>query len=294
MRGLIINADGFGFTFGNNRAIREVLAHGAVKSVSVNANFPAAGEIQELAKAFPDVSLGIHWNLSVGPPVSDPASVRSLLGDDGEFANDSLRGRALMRRLSLSEVRRELEAQLDTLVGFGVQLTHWDSHQNRHILPGFFEVAVEVARSRGIRAGRSTSYHLLYRRPRMIRLAGGLARRPHRLVSRFLAARRSRALRRAGFRIPDYHVGIRPYGTGAEHALEAWRYLFMTLPKGVGCIAVHPGYPDDTLRKYSKMTSSRKREAELLNGPAVGLAAASAGVELVSYYDLLALGHGAD
>ena len=44
MKRLIVNADGFGFTFGNNRAILEVLEHGFVRSVSVNVTWPAVRE----------------------------------------------------------------------------------------------------------------------------------------------------------------------------------------------------------------------------------------------------------
>lgn len=287
MRRLIINADGFGFTFGNNRAIEEVLEQGAVKSVSVNANFPAAEQAPELARRFPEVSFGIHWNLSVGRPVSAPDRVRTLLGPDGEFANASLRLRAVLRRLSPAEIRLELDAQLRKLESLGLQVTHWDSHQHRHVLPGFFEAAVEVARAHGLRAARSTTYYLLFQPPRRVRLLLDFAGHPQRIVSDAIAKSRSRALRRAGFALPDYHAGIRAFGMGAEHSVAAWSHLFRTLPSGIGCIAVHPGYPDETLRRYSTMIGSRAEELALLRGPDIGRLAREAGVDLVSFRHLI-------
>ena len=48
MRGLIINADGFGFTDGITRAIEECVRFGTVKSLSANVNFPHAGRLTQL------------------------------------------------------------------------------------------------------------------------------------------------------------------------------------------------------------------------------------------------------
>jgi predicted glycoside hydrolase/deacetylase ChbG (UPF0249 family) len=68
-RRLIVNADGFGFTSGNNRGILECLPAGLVRSVSVNANFPSVREVVELRR-FPDISVGIHFDTWWGPMVS--------------------------------------------------------------------------------------------------------------------------------------------------------------------------------------------------------------------------------
>ncbi|HQP86702.1 MAG TPA: ChbG/HpnK family deacetylase [Thermoanaerobaculia bacterium] len=288
MRRLIINADGCGFTFGNNRAIARVLEQGAIRSVSVNANFPAAEEAADMARRFPEVSFGIHWNLSVGPPVSEPSRVRTLVEENGQFVNEHLPKRAFLGQLSAVEMRLELEAQLSRLRSYGLNPTHWDSHQHRHVLPGFFAAAVEVAKTGGIRAARSTSYYLVMRPPRGLRLLGHFVERPNRVASHLLARSRSRSLAREGFVVPDFHVGIRSFGEGAEHDPQAWAYLFSVLPRGIGSIAVHPGYPDETLKRYSSMIGSREREVELFEDFRVGRLAKDAGVELIGFNELLA------
>ena len=81
---LIVNADGFGFTFGNNKGILETLEAGIVRSISTNVNFPAVEEIHKVAENFPHVSIGIHLNLTAGRPVSKPESILSLLDENGE------------------------------------------------------------------------------------------------------------------------------------------------------------------------------------------------------------------
>ena len=47
---LIVNADGFGFTFGNNKGILETLEVGIVRSISTNVNFPAVEEIHKVVR----------------------------------------------------------------------------------------------------------------------------------------------------------------------------------------------------------------------------------------------------
>lgn len=74
-RRLIINADGFGFTYGINRAIRECAVAGTVTSTSCVTNFPAISEVRELQDDFPHLSIGVHFNLTVGRPVLPPDRV---------------------------------------------------------------------------------------------------------------------------------------------------------------------------------------------------------------------------
>ncbi len=169
-RRLIVNADGFGFTYGNNRAIFDALKAGVVRSISVNANFPAVEEVARVIREFPRVSVGIHFNLAVGRPVSDPAGrdIRQLVMafrqaarqgwqvfEPAEFVRALLTG-----RIRLTEIRRELEAQIGVLRGLGVCPSHWDGHNNEHLLPGYFEMAIAVARGAGIPRMRTNRHHL--------------------------------------------------------------------------------------------------------------------------------------
>jgi len=41
-------------------------------------------------------------------------------------------------------------AQIQRMIDLGVQPTHWDGHQNKHLYPPFFFAAMRVAKKRGI------------------------------------------------------------------------------------------------------------------------------------------------
>lgn len=289
MRRLIVNADGFGFTFGNNRAILEVLRHGFIRSVSVNVTWPAVKEVPLLVRNFPEVSIGVHLNLSVGPPVLPPAEIPSLVGQDGLFHGSDFIRRARKHLLDVGEMKRELRAQIGVLRDLGAGITHWDSHQGRHMYPGFFRAAVEVAVEEGIPASRSHNYFLIL--PRGGRMMGRLRyylRNPRRIISHRVSAARTRAVRRAGIRLADYRLVMVPLGPGAVYRPECWQLLLEQVPEGLSFVECHPGYVDEDLRRYSTMLESRERERELFDDPHWLERAAQVGVEVVSCHVLAA------
>jgi len=288
VRKLIVNADGFGFTFGNNRAILEVLRHGFVQSVSVNVTWPAVQEVPVLMRDFPHVSIGVHLNLSVGPPVLPPTEIPSLVGPDGEFRGKAFPRLAMKRRLDRDEMKRELRAQVRVLRERGVPITHWDSHQGRHLFPGFFEAALEVGREEGIPASRTHRYYLIL--PRGVRFLQRLkfyARHPRQIATHAMAARRMRRVRRAGTLLPDWRLVIEALGPDAPFQAEAWQRMLDTVPRSISMVICHPGYVDEDLRRYSTWLEPREKERVLLDDPLWTTRAAEANVEPVSYHDLL-------
>jgi len=76
---LIVNADGFGFTSGINKGIKETIENGIVTSVSAMANMPYIEEVRMFPLKFEHVSVGIHFNIVVGKPLSPYDKVRSLI-----------------------------------------------------------------------------------------------------------------------------------------------------------------------------------------------------------------------
>ena len=85
MKKLIVNADDFGLTNGVNRAIIEGHARGAITSATLMANMPAFDAAVRLAKDHPSLGVGLHFNITQGPPVADASRVGSLIDDGGEF-----------------------------------------------------------------------------------------------------------------------------------------------------------------------------------------------------------------
>jgi predicted glycoside hydrolase/deacetylase ChbG (UPF0249 family) len=130
MRYLIVNADDLGASPGITRGILEAHVHGIVTSASLMVDTPWSAEAAALARATPELSVGLHVAL---PP--DPAGVPPQAAGAGD-------GR---------ELRGELQRQVDrftTLVG---RLpTHLDSHHNRHREAVVLESFLALARDLGL------------------------------------------------------------------------------------------------------------------------------------------------
>ena len=106
VKNLIVNADDLGWTEGVNRGITDAHRNGIVTSTSLLANGAAFQSGVELARSTPGLGVGVHLNLSDGPPVAPPETVTSLVNFSGEFAGgpESLLLRIARRDVTYGEV----------------------------------------------------------------------------------------------------------------------------------------------------------------------------------------------
>lgn len=284
---LIINADGFGFTSGNNRGILECLPAGAVRSVSVNANFPAVEDVPTLLRDFPNVSVGIHLDLSVGPCVADVSEIADLVDDRGEFLGPAFRRKAMKGQIPHEQMVRELSAQVERLQAMGAKLSHWDSHQNQHLYPPFMRAAIEVARRYGVSRMRTHDHHLFAAKGcRKLRALAHLATHPRRVVVYTAAKMQMRRARAAGMKMADRLISPGIITSLRKFHREFWIELFRCLPQGVSEVYCHPGYPDETLADHATYVDERLEELKVLSDPALADEAGKAGVELITFNDL--------
>ncbi len=146
---LIVNVDDLGLHPAVRRAVEECGAAGTVTSASALANGP---DQDALRPSYPGISLGAHLNIVRGAPLSPAREVRSLVGENGLFLGSfaALAARALRGGIVRSEVRLEWSRQVAHLRARGLALSHLDSEQHAHHLPGLFGVACDVAREHGI------------------------------------------------------------------------------------------------------------------------------------------------
>src|SRR5207245_3558275 len=156
VKNLIVNADDLGWTEGVNRGIVEAFHHGIVTSASLLANGAAFAGGVDSARSAPGLGVGVHLNLTDGPPVADPEAIKSLLNSAGQFAGspESLLLRRARRGLLLTEVEREWDAEIHKIRKAGISPTHLDGHKHVHMLPGLFEVALKLAKRHQIGAIR--------------------------------------------------------------------------------------------------------------------------------------------
>ena len=285
---LVINADGFGFTPGVNTGIVEAVAGGLITSVSCNANFEHIRELPELIGTYPGVSVGVHFNLSVGEPVAPGSEVASLVGSDGRFLGEDFVGAMMSGKIRFSQMKTELDAQARRLEELGAKISHWDGHQNKHLFPPFFLAAMQVAKAHGIRSMRTHRRYLFLQDEvdRGKSLRRYYRQNPRRFLTHGGGRLTSFIARRNGFTMADRLISPAYADSTAKHLAETWISIMRQLPKGVNEIYCHPGYPDDLLRKNASYVNEREDEVRVLTSQELKDAVAANHVQLVSFRDL--------
>jgi len=287
LKNLIVNADDLGWTDGVNRGIVEAFHHGIVTSTSLLANGAAFAGGVEAARSAPGLGVGVHLNLSDGPPVADREIVTSLLNNDGEFAGgpENLLLRRARRGLSLAEVENEWDAQIQKVRDAGISPTHLDGHKHVHMLPGLFEIALKLAKRHDIGAIRVSLEASSLRAA----LSSGSKQNAGVVMKQGVQARGLKLLARdareqagrAGISTADYFCGIAQTG---ELTREGMEQFVKSLPDGTTELMCHPGYADAALQKTpTRLQDSRQTELRILTDTGIRNLVASMGIRLIDY-----------
>jgi len=287
VRRLIINADDFGFTAGVNRAILEAHTHGVVTSSTVMAGGAAFAEAAQLAKNTPGLSVGCHVVLIDGNPILEPDRLPSLT--QSKRFRDGLKSfalRAISGRIDSGEIAEEAAAQIHKIQASGIVVSHFDTHKHTHLFPKILRPLLRAGRECGVRALRNPFG------PRFPLRSGQLLARPnlwtryaevkvlHRFAGQFRAA-----VEHEGFAAPDGTLGIEITGALDETLFEA---IASSIPEGTWEFVCHPGYNDADLQAAkTRLRESRETELKVLTLPESRQVLARAGIELISYHDLV-------
>jgi len=259
---LIINADDFGLTPGVNQAIAELHDAGAVTSATLMATGPAFDNAVALALARPSLGIGCHIVLVDGTPVSDPATIPTLLGPDrrtfrnslGDFALGVLRG-----SIRQDEIEREALAQIQKLQHVGLTLTHADTHKHTHLLSRVTRSVVRALEQSGVRCIRNpfeprwaASLSRSMRRSLFVRAFEPGGRRFE--ASPPIASQRILTTRGT--------IGISATGHLNSTTLNA---LLQSIPAGTWELVCHPGYNDPDLDAITtRLRTERETELQAL------------------------------
>lgn len=147
MKTLVVTADDAGLHPGMTLGALKAHDEGIVTAVSVSPNGRAFEHAVELLKDRPKLDVGVHLTLVGERPLSPPEKVSSLLRNDGALLPGfpAFVRRALLGKIRLDEVERELRAQIERLEGAGLRVVHANAHQHLHVLPGVFEIVHKLA-----------------------------------------------------------------------------------------------------------------------------------------------------
>ncbi|MGI9087998.1 MAG: carbohydrate deacetylase [Chthoniobacterales bacterium] len=134
-RFLIVNADDFGLTSGVNRGIIEAHEKGIVTSASLMVRHPAAQEAADYARAHPELSVGLHFDLAEW-------RFRDRQWDLAYRVIESS---------DASAIREEFQRQLQQFQNLLARWpSHLDSHQHVHLLDPVRSILGESAAHLGV------------------------------------------------------------------------------------------------------------------------------------------------
>lgn len=123
MKKLVVRADDLGYSEGVSLGILAAHRDGIVTCASVMVNMPYTKEAIRQAKQYPNLSLGLHVNVTNGKALANADKIPHLVDQNGEFISSKIRREQIKEGVTLfpeEEAYQEALAQLDrfvTLVG---------------------------------------------------------------------------------------------------------------------------------------------------------------------------------
>jgi predicted glycoside hydrolase/deacetylase ChbG (UPF0249 family) len=260
MKRLIVNADDLAADEARNAGIFEAIQQGRVTSVSLLPNGPALADALHRTRSLGrrTVSVGVHFNLSEGKPVSP--DLRLLTAPDGCFLGKAMTQRLLTRSGDQAlerEISREMSAQIEVLLDSGIQISHLDGHQHIHLFLAAIAVAMRIAEEHRV------PWMRIPEEPPPEHATGSLPEGVMEEARRFseIARAARQHLRGTGISTTDHFRGLYLKG---RLSLSTLNDLLQTLPEGLTEWMVHPGrVPSAPFSGPFSGFSTKEREQEL-------------------------------
>ena len=232
MKKVIINADDFGLAQGVNEGIIKAHQEGVLTSATLMANMPGFDQAVEIARANPELGVGVHLNILSGWPLSPTQKVGSLLSRELRFipSVSNLLHRIALKRVNFDEVEREFRAQVEKVQRAGINPSHIDSEKHIHLIRPLFRIVLKLAKEYKINKVRFVQECCLSSRPGQM------------LKSIFISLSSTsmkKKMIQEGIRSPDRFYGVCDSGRITAGKLQQ---VLQRAKEGVTEIMVHPGF----------------------------------------------------
>ena len=155
-RRVILTGDDFGLSPAVNAAIIQAYREGILTCASLMINGPAWQEAVDLAKAHPDLCVGLHLTLIQGRGVLPHRQIPHLVNHQGNFRHDPVGAgfTYFFSRRARQEIRAELEAQVEKTLSAGLPPRFLNGHLNIHLHPAVWPLVRRLAADYDISAVR--------------------------------------------------------------------------------------------------------------------------------------------
>lgn len=232
MKKLIINADDFGFDEETVEWTFKGFETGKLTSATIMAGMPCTARAVEYAKEHPQFSFGVHIYLVDEKPMSSSKDIPSMIDPKtGKlWATRQFIIRNFLGLIKVEDIKREMRAQVESLLAMGLEISHVDGHGHNHRLPQAIKALKalqdeglpgfnKVRRCQDVFFGKPGLLARLINKPMQKRLDG-----PFKMTDHFLMT------------------------AGHTADLKWFSKSLNTLPEGTTEIGIHPGITEDWRR----------------------------------------------
>jgi chitin disaccharide deacetylase len=289
MKRLIVNADDFGLTESINCGIIAAHRNGILTSASLLANGPAFDEAIASSQHVPQLSVGVHLNISEGTPISLATHISTIVNGSGELYLKPLQlwVRILKRQINVDHIYTECRAQIRKVFEASIGPTHLDGHLHMHVLPQLSRMVIALAHEFHIPWVRCPTEDLEATLPLLWKIGGGVPALQRSAIAYAVASsarRLKEELRIAGLACPAAFLGLAHTGFLDTQALSA---LLALVPDGATELMCHPGYTSAQVESLGgELTHQRETEVLALTAREVKETVRSLGIGLTSFRDL--------
>ncbi|MBN1344681.1 MAG: polysaccharide deacetylase family protein [Phycisphaerae bacterium] len=275
---LMIHGDDIGMCNAANEAAKQALVDGRITSCSIMMPCPWAYDFCMWVKDKQDqYDIGLHitltseWKTYRWGPVLPPSEVPSLCDKEGFLWDDVL---PVVLRAKADEIEREIRAQVELAIKWGIRPTHLDTHMGTVFgRPDFTMAFMKVAREFGI------TPFLIEPSPFFIKEARtrGLPVTPQmiKLLKDFPSAKLD------NFTYPQIK-GISSYEDRKATLMEQIRKL----EPGVTCLIIHPSILTPELEAITGSAKTRAWELKVFDDPDVRKLIKDEKIHLVTWREL--------
>ncbi len=249
MRKLLVRADDLGFSEGVNYGIEKAVKEGIIRSVGVMVNMPASEHGLNLLKG-EEVCFGIHTNICVGKPLTDPKLIPSICDENGNLKSSRDYRNSKEDFVVLEEVMLEIEAQYHRFVELvGHKPHYFEGHAV--MSANFFKAMEMVAKKYGCDyLPLSMSEPVQFRNSKLY------------------------------FVVDSSDPNYDPFESLKNAALKEYS------DNGISMVAFHPGYLDAYILKHSSLTMPRPLEVEAACSSETKEWLENNNIQIITYDDL--------
>lgn len=147
----------------------------------------------------------------------------------------------ILGMIKLSEIEKELRAQLEKVVKTGIKLNFINSHQHLHLLSGITDIVIKLAKIYHIPQIRIVNQPISSAKGKFLRQA-------QLLFLNFLSKITVNKIKKAGLQCNDYFIGFINAGNLTLKDIKQAKELSEKYPDKIIELGCHPGYENDDLR----------------------------------------------